>query len=51
VRFHLGLCLLWLGSLDQARKELRLARDLGPATPLGTESRRFLAQLSRIKPR
>jgi tetratricopeptide (TPR) repeat protein len=51
VRFHLGLCLLWLGSVRQARQELRLARDLGPGTPLGTEARRFLAQLSRIKPR
>jgi tetratricopeptide (TPR) repeat protein len=51
VRFHLGLCLLWLGSLQQARAELRQARDLGPATPLGTEARRFLAQLQRIKPR
>ena len=51
VRFHLGLCLLWLGSVKQAREELRLARDLGPETPLGSEARRFLAQLSRIKPR
>jgi tetratricopeptide (TPR) repeat protein len=51
VRFHLGLCLLWLGSVQQARRELRLARDLGPVTPLGTEARSFLAQLSRIKPR
>jgi tetratricopeptide (TPR) repeat protein len=51
VRFHLGLCLLWLGSVKQARQELRLARDLGPRTPLGTEAQRFLAQLSRIKPR
>lgn len=51
VRFHLGLGLLWLGSLDQARQELRLARDLGPGTRLGTEAQSFLAQLSRIKPR
>jgi tetratricopeptide (TPR) repeat protein len=51
VRFHLGLCLLWLGSVTKAREELRLARDLGPGTPLGAEARRFLAQLSRIKPR
>jgi tetratricopeptide (TPR) repeat protein len=51
VRFHLGLCLLWLGSVKQARQELRLARNLGPDTPLGGEARRFLAQLSRIKPR
>jgi tetratricopeptide (TPR) repeat protein len=45
VRFHLGLCLLWLGSLNEAKKQLRLARDLGPATPLGTEARRFLERL------
>jgi tetratricopeptide (TPR) repeat protein len=51
VRFHLGLSLLWLGSVTKAREELLLARDLGPSTPLGTEARRFLAQLSRIKPR
>ena len=51
VRFHLGLCLLWLGSVKQARQELRLARDLGPRTPLGTEARRFLTQLGRIKTR
>ena len=41
VRFHLGLCLLWLGSLDQARQELRLARAAGPKTPLGVESSQF----------
>lgn len=51
VRFHLGLCLLWLGSVKLASQELRLARDLGPGTPLGTEARRFLSQLGRIKPR
>ena len=45
VRFHLGLCLLWLGSLNEAKSELRLARDLGPGTPLGTEARRFLERL------
>ena len=51
VRFHLGLCLLWLGSVAQARQELRLARDLGPRTQLGEEARRFLVTLGRIKPR
>ena len=45
VRFHLGLCLLWLGSVKKAKEELRLARDLGPQTTLGTESRRFLERL------
>jgi tetratricopeptide (TPR) repeat protein len=48
VRFHLGLCLLWLGSVDQAKQELRQARDLGPRTPLGTESRRFLERLAEV---
>jgi tetratricopeptide (TPR) repeat protein len=48
VRFHLGLCLLWLGSVDQAKKELRLARDAGPDTPLGTEARRFLERLANV---
>ena len=48
VRFHLGLCLLWLGSIDEAKKQLRLARDLGPTTQLGTESRRFLERLGTV---
>jgi tetratricopeptide (TPR) repeat protein len=51
VRFHLGLCLLWLGSVKQAREELRLARGLGPRTQLGGEARRFLVALGRIKTR
>ena len=48
VRFHLGLCLLWLADVTQARKELRLARDLGPRTQLGMEARKFLDQLAGI---
>jgi len=51
VRFHLGLCLLWLGSVKQARQELRLARGLGSGTQLGIEAQRFLVQLGRIKTR
>jgi tetratricopeptide (TPR) repeat protein len=51
VRFHLGLCLLWLGSVAQAKQELRLARGLGSRTPLGIEARRFLTQLAGIKTR
>jgi tetratricopeptide (TPR) repeat protein len=45
VRFHLGLSLLWLGSVKKAKEELRLARKAGPRTPLGTEARRFLERL------
>ncbi len=35
VRFHLGLLLIYLDQLPQARRELRLARAEGPATLLG----------------
>jgi len=48
VRFHLGLCLLWLGSVDKAKQELRLARAAGPKTTLGVEAQRFLERLSGV---
>ena len=48
VRFHLGLCLLWLASVKQAEQELRLASAAGPRTPLGVEAAAFLAKLKRI---
>ena len=48
IRFHLGLCLLWLGSVVKAKEELRLARDLGAGTTLGVESRRFLERLRGV---
>ncbi len=51
VRFHLGVCLLWIGSVAKAKEELRLARDGGPTTTLGTEARRFLEQLAGIGPK
>jgi tetratricopeptide (TPR) repeat protein len=51
VRFHLGVCLLWLGSVAQAKEELRLARDLGPRTQLGIEARQFLEKLAGIPTR
>ena len=48
VRFHLGLCLLWLGSVDKAKSELRLARAAGAKTTLGVEAQRFLQSLSGV---
>jgi tetratricopeptide (TPR) repeat protein len=45
VRFHLGLALLWLGQVDEGKRQLRLARAAGPGTPLGREASRFLARL------
>ena len=51
VRFHLGLLLLWLGEVDDARRQLRLARAAGPALPLGREANRFLARLEGVRSR
>jgi tetratricopeptide (TPR) repeat protein len=51
VRFHLGLCLLWLGSVKDAKQQLQLARTLGPRTPLGSQAEEFLAKLGGIKTR
>jgi tetratricopeptide (TPR) repeat protein len=48
VRFHLGLCLLWLGSVNEAKRQLRLVRAAGPRTTLGVESSRFLERLAGI---
>jgi len=49
VRFHLGLLLLWLGQLDRAREQLRLAVADGPQTALGKEAARFLQSLKAVK--
>jgi Flp pilus assembly protein TadD len=45
VRFHLGELLLWIGQLQKAGQELRLAYGEGKTTLLGRTSREFLAQL------
>jgi predicted Zn-dependent protease len=45
VRYHLGLLLAWTGQRDQAVKEFRLARSLGPKTTLGKEATAFLGGL------
>jgi tetratricopeptide (TPR) repeat protein len=49
VRFHLGLLLLWLGEVEEARRQLDLARSAGPRTPLGREANRFLERLDSIR--
>jgi predicted Zn-dependent protease len=48
VRFHLGLLLLWMAQVKQARTELRLARAQGPATPLGKQASEYLAALRSV---
>ena len=45
VRDHLGLLLAWTGQRNQAITEFRLARSLGPKTPLGREASSFLGGL------
>jgi tetratricopeptide (TPR) repeat protein len=48
VRFHLGLLLLWIGSVDQAKRELRLATTADPGSPLAVEANQYLATLRRV---
>lgn len=45
VRFHLGLLLVWIGDVPDARTQFRRARALGPDTKLGREAKRFLDRL------
>ncbi len=45
VRFHLGLLLLWVGQVPEAKRQLNLAVGAGPKTALGREAKRFLIRL------
>lgn len=48
VRFHLGLLLLWSGEVEEARRQLRLAQQVDPGSPLAREAGRYLAELRRV---
>jgi tetratricopeptide (TPR) repeat protein len=48
VRFHLGVLLLWLGQLDPARRQLRLA-EKSTKSPLAREAKRLLARLEDVR--
>lgn len=48
VRFHLGLLLLWMGQVDEAKVQLEQARELDPADPLAREANRFLERLEDV---
>ena len=55
VRFHLGLLLLWLaraqpGAVEEGKRQLRLARNIAPRSPLAREAKRLLAGLESGKP-
>jgi tetratricopeptide (TPR) repeat protein len=47
VRFHLGLMLVWMGQVPQARTELQKARAEGPETPLGKQASALLSAIER----
>lgn len=49
VRFHLGLMLLWLGDLEEAKRQLNRAVLLGP--PHSGEARRLLDRLEDVETR
>jgi Flp pilus assembly protein TadD len=54
VRFHLGLLLLWLaraqpGSVEEGKRQLRLARTQDPRSPLAREAQKLLAGLENVQ--
>lgn len=49
VRFHLGLVLLWLGMVEESRRQLTIAQDEGPDTTYGQEAGRLLARLEEVR--
>jgi len=48
VRFHLGLLLLWIGEVKNAREELLQARQEAPKTALGRQAAQYLAVLGKV---
>ena len=56
VRFHLGLLLLWLaknqpGSVNEAKRQLRLAQQAEPGSQPAKEAKRLLAGLEDVQTR
>lgn len=47
VRFHLGLLLLWLGDVEEAKRQLTRATRLGP--PISREAKRLLDRLEAVQ--
>ena len=48
VRFHLGLLLLWQGDVRAAKRQLRQARSLQPASRVAREAGRYLNELAKV---
>jgi tetratricopeptide (TPR) repeat protein len=47
VRFHLGLLLIWIGQVNQARSELQRARREDPTSTLGQQAVAYLNVLAK----
>lgn len=45
VRFHLGLMLVWLGRIDDAKRQFRLARQAEPGSVTAKQAAAFLERL------
>lgn len=50
VRYHLGLALSWMAQVEEAVRQLRLARDADPNGFYGREAERLLARLEDVEP-
>lgn len=49
VRFHLGVLLLWIGRIDGAVKQFRIASTTQPGSPLAGEAARYLETIQRAR--
>ncbi len=49
VRYHLGLALSWLGQVEEAIRQLRLAREADPDGFYGREAERLLDRLEDVE--
>jgi tetratricopeptide (TPR) repeat protein len=48
VRYHLGLALSWIGQVEEAMRQLRLAREEDPDGFYGREAQRLLERLESV---
>ena len=48
VRYHLGLALSWIGQVEEAKRQLRLAREADPDGFYGREAERLLDRLESV---
>ncbi|MGH3136558.1 MAG: tetratricopeptide repeat protein [Gaiellaceae bacterium] len=49
VRFHLGVLLLWTGSVEAAQRQFRLAARAQPGSPLAREAARYLETINKAR--